>query len=61
MDKFLICILGAVGSFALHATDGDVLATTPSAAAFAFNTSDASPFAMASTAASITRSFSGSS
>ena len=51
MDKFLICILGAVGAFALQAADGDVLATTPSAAVFAFNTSDASPFALTSTAA----------
>lgn len=50
MNKSLIFILGFAGAFALHAADGDVLATTGSAASFKFNTSEVSPFAMASTA-----------
>ena len=49
MNKSLIFILGFAGAFALHAADGDVLATTGSAASFKFNTSEVSPFAMAST------------
>ena len=50
MNKSLIFILGFAGAFALRAADGDVLATTGSAASFKFNTSEVSPFAMASTA-----------
>ena len=50
MNKSLIFTLGFAGAFALHAADGDVLATTGSAASFKFNTSEVSPFAMASTA-----------
>ena len=48
MSKLLIVIFGLAGVFALHAADGDVLATTQSAESFKFNTSDVSPFAMVS-------------